>query len=112
MPRRPRSGPSESSLALTFPEHAMSSPARPIAAASAVAALTLTALALPTTAYADTLVPSTFKVNFQAPTSTAPSGYTGDAGQPYSATRGYGWTTSGGTPLDLTANGRQRNVSS
>ena len=83
----------------------MSSPARPIAAASAVAALTLTALALPTTAYADTLVPSTFKVNFQAPTSTAPSGYTGDAGQPYSATRGYGWTTSGGTPLDLTANG-------
>ncbi|WP_111767672.1 hypothetical protein [Nakamurella deserti] len=85
---------------------------RLLAAASTVLALSVSAVALPSTAHADTLVSSTFKVNFQATTTSTPAGWTGDAGQAYSDTRGYGWTTTGGTPLDLTANGRQRNVSS
>ena len=78
--------------------------------ASTVLALPLTALA-PMTASAATQVASTFAVNFQAPTTSTPTGYAGDSGQPYSDTRGYGWTTAAGAPLDLTANGRQRNVS-
>lgn len=85
---------------------------RLIAAASSVLALTLSSVALPATAHADTLVGSTFKVDFQTAGAPTPSGYVADTGQAYSADRGYGWTTAGGTPLDLTANSRQRNVNS
>ncbi len=63
-----------------------------------------------TPAYADTNVSLPLNVNFQAPSTTTPSGYLGDSGQAYSATRGYGWTDSTGAALDLTANGRERNV--
>jgi len=84
---------------------------RIIAAASTVLAVSLAALA-PSTAAAATLVTSTFKVNFQTTSSATPASYTGDSGQAYSATRGYGWTTTSDAALDLTANGRQRNVNS
>jgi hypothetical protein len=85
---------------------------RLIAAASSVLALSLSAVVLPSTAHADTLVSSTFKVNFQTATTATPAGNTGDFGEAYSDVRGYGWTTTTGEPLNLTGNGRQRNVSS
>lgn len=53
---------------------------------------------------------TTLHVNFQSASSSAPSGYVADFGQAYDATRGFGWTTNSGTPLDLTANGRRRNI--
>lgn len=85
---------------------------RIIAAAATVLALSLSAVAIPATAYADTLVGSTFKVDFQATSSSTPAGYVGDSGQAYTADRGFGWTNSSDVPLDMTANGRQRNVNS
>lgn len=61
-------------------------------------------------ANADTNVTLPFKVNFQAQTSTTPSGYNGDYGKAYDAVRGWGWVDSSGNPLSLVGNGRQRNV--
>lgn len=50
-------------------------------------------------------------VNFQNESAATPDGYEPDFGQAFSAERGYGWEArSGGAPLDLTGNGRERNV--
>lgn len=87
-----------------------SSPTRTAVVASAALALAAATLA-PGTASAVSSVDTSFAVNFQAPTSAAPSGFAGDFGQAYSDTRGFGWTSGTGAPLDLTANGRQRGVS-
>ncbi|MEO5834277.1 MAG: hypothetical protein ABIR83_13030 [Nakamurella sp.] len=85
---------------------------RAITAAATLLSLSLSAVALPSTAHADTLVGSTFRVNFQAGGSSTPAGSVGDIGQAYDATRGFGWTTNSDVPLDMTANGRQRNANS
>jgi hypothetical protein len=61
-------------------------------------------------ARADTVLSAPVQINFQARTTTTPAGYRGDFGQAYDTVRGYGWTTTAGVPLDLTANGVQRNV--
>ncbi len=92
----------------------MRKPHRPrvLAAATTVLALSVSSVLLPATAHADTLVPSTFRVNFQPAGAATPSGYTADTGQAYSATRGYGWTNASDVPLDLTPNTRERNVNS
>src|SRR5690606_27832429 len=44
-------------------------------------------------------------------TSVLPDGYIKDYGQPYDDGRGYGWVAiDSPAPLDLTANGRERNA--
>lgn len=53
-----------------------------------------------------------YKFNFQAESTATPAGYTGDYGQAFDATRGYGWETLTGTPLSLVGNGRERNTAS
>jgi hypothetical protein len=50
------------------------------------------------------------KVNFGLSGTTAPQGYVKDSGQAYSSSRGYGWLTPAGQPLDLVINGRERNA--
>ncbi|WP_075834764.1 Ig-like domain-containing protein [Deinococcus marmoris] len=52
------------------------------------------------------------KINFQPAASTAPAGYTADTGAAYNDTRGYGWVTEAAahTPLDVSANARDRNL--
>jgi len=52
---------------------------------------------------------SEVKVNFQLSSTSTPSSYTADAGQAYSAARGYGWLdATTGQPKDITASMRQR----
>ncbi|MEY2405084.1 MAG: hypothetical protein QOD38_2635, partial [Acidimicrobiaceae bacterium] len=68
----------------------------------------LVATAVP--AAADPTVALPLSVNFQAQSTTAPSGYLGDYGLPYDATRGYGWIDPTGAPLSLVGNGRERGL--
>ena len=50
------------------------------------------------------------KINFQAQTSTVPTGYSKDYGQGYEAARGFGWVAPGTTtPRSLVGLGRDRN---
>ncbi len=85
-------------------------PTRRSAVAAGIGACLVSGFALvPASASA---TPTSLHVNFESATSSPPSGHAADFGQAYDATRGFGWTTNGGVPLDLTANGRQRNVNS
>ncbi|QFP75822.1 Ig-like domain-containing protein [Deinococcus sp. AJ005] len=53
------------------------------------------------------------KINFQPAASAVPAGYTADTGAKYDDARGYGWVTQAAahTPLDVSANARERNLS-
>lgn len=53
--------------------------------------------------------PTSGHINFQPSSAPVPSGYTADSGAAFNGTSG--WQTAGGTPLDLTANTRDRNNS-
>jgi Bacterial Ig-like domain len=54
--------------------------------------------------------PFVLKVNFSDAATAPPAGYVRDAGDAYSAARGYGWVQVGtSTPLSLVGNGRNRN---
>lgn len=50
------------------------------------------------------------RVDFTADGASPAAGYTADAGQPYSATRKFGWVNSTGVPISLVGQGRDRNV--
>src|SRR4051812_15555443 len=68
-------------------------------------------VALPASAQA--AVTSVAQVNFQPAPSAVPSGYVGDTGAAFDATRGYGWIRQDSlsathVPLDLTRNTRDR----
>jgi hypothetical protein len=83
--------------------------------AAILTVLTVVAVVVPVTseiAAADATVAAPFFVNFQAQTTTTPSGYVGDYGQAYDATRGYGWVDTSGAPLSLVGNGRERTAAS
>ena len=83
--------------------------------AAILTVLTVVAVVVPVTseiAAGDATVAAPFFVNFQAQTTTTPSGYVGDYGQAYDATRGYGWVDTSGAPLSLVGNGRERTAAS
>lgn len=54
-----------------------------------------------------------FRINFGDEQSAVPNGYTLDFGEAYSASQGFGWVTEADliTPLDITPNGRDRELS-
>lgn len=79
---------------------------RPVAAA-AIAGLVLGGLIV--TAPAASAAPTSGHISFQPASAPVPAGYTADTGTPFNGTSG--WQTTGGTPLDLTANTRDRNNS-
>ena len=53
---------------------------------------------------------TSFRVDFTTPDGPLPTGFVRDAGAGYSTTRGYGWETQQGTPVDLAASTRRRTV--
>lgn len=71
----------------------------------AVVAACLTAV----TATPAAAAPTSARVNFQPATAPVPAGYIADSGAAFNGTSG--WQTTTGTPLDLTANTRDRNSS-
>ena len=51
------------------------------------------------------------RVNFQRDTGPDVPGYARDYGQPFDATRGYGWVAqTSATPVSIVGNGRNRNL--
>jgi hypothetical protein len=82
-------------------------PRRLIASAATVALLSSVLIGV--SAPAASAAPTTAHINFQPASAPVPAGYTADSGKAFDGTSG--WQTTGGTPLDLTANTRDRNSS-
>lgn len=53
-----------------------------------------------------------YKINFEASSTSTPSGYSKDYGLGYDSGRGYGWTYSNGNAADFTGSGRERSINS
>ena len=81
-------------------------PRRLVAATATLAVLAASLVGLPTVAQA---AATSAHVNFQPATAPIPAGYTADSGAAFNGTSG--WQTTTGTPLNLTANTRDRNNS-
>lgn len=82
-------------------------PRRLIASATAVGLLSSALIGVSATAAA--AAPTSAHINFQPASAPVPAGYTVDSGKPFDGTSG--WQSTGGAPLDLTANTRDRNSS-